>query len=373
MNFNLRLLASTMSLAFAATAFAADEPKKDAAPTPDWTITGHVDLNSAYYLRGATTTYGNASFYNFTGIGNKSVAFGNRNADAPESDKPVLQWGADFVHSSGLYLGYWGSQVNYSYKQLGESYDCFRKNGAVPGSCNGGAVPFTPYDPTDARWAAYLNASSVGGFVAGPGGTNNWYQKNLSIENDFYGGYNGKVGELGYNVGLTYYYYINGSHSDAPETKIALTYGEFTAQAQTLLLDTIWGNAGDTYWTAVWTKALPYDLTFTANLGAYTYTREGTYLGSKNPNTNTSCTASLGAPVGLTGATSGSFFVNGCYWNEPGKSGPVSGGFRHLILGISQPIGSTGLTWNAQAIIGGVNRYDIQQENKITAGISYAF
>jgi hypothetical protein len=91
----------------AGSAHAADAPA--AEPPPAYTLTGHIDLVSRYYLRGLTKTYGNGP------------ALGNEFADAPESDKPALQWGADLGHSSGFYLGYWGSQINYSYKRLGES------------------------------------------------------------------------------------------------------------------------------------------------------------------------------------------------------------------------------------------------------------
>lgn len=355
MNLKLKLLAAALPLAFAASSFAADEPKKDAEPTPDWSWTGHVDLNSAYYLRGITNTYGNNKWVDsipagstYANRGGAKVA--NGWGDAPESRNPAFSWGIDFVHSSGWYLGYWGSQLTYSYDRVGKSYDTYRTTAlATPG----------------------LVAAKRAAAVAAVGALNptapfDYYSNNNSIENDLYGGYTGKVGDLGYTVGLTYYIYSPGTHSNAPESKVALTYGEFGASAQTLLDDTIWGNKGDTYWTATWTKPLPYDLTFTANLGYYTYTKDGTYLGANDP-------------LGNCGANT-YFFVNGCYASlkyDGVTANPdahtISGGFRHLILGVSQPIGSTGLTWNAQAIVSGVNRFNIQQDNKITAGISYAF
>lgn len=263
-------------------------------------LTGHVDVVSRYYLRGQTSTYGN------------SEPLGNAGADAPESDHPALQWGADYVHDSGFYAGYWGSTINYSYKQLGESY----KNRGI---------------------------------------TN--FQRDKSIENDFYGGYNGTVGEFGYSVGLTYYYYINGTASNAPETKLALTYGPVTFSAQTLLQDVVWGNKGDTYWSAVYTRALPYQLSFSATLGFYTYTEEGKYNGTKDTLTGTSCAANE------------SFIVNGCY---AGKR-PVGSAFRHLTFGLSQPIANTGVTWSGQFIVGGRNRFDVQQGNRAVLSLSYGF
>jgi uncharacterized protein (TIGR02001 family) len=273
-----------------------------AEPAKPYTLASHVDLVSAYYLRGATTTYGNS----YPGLGNAG-------ADAPESSKPVLQWGTDFTHESGWYAGYWGSQINYSYKRLGESYD---------------------------------DRTIVSGF-----------QDNKSIENDLYGGYTAKVGEVNYTLGLTGYLYINGKHADGMETKLGVGYRGFGLNAQTLLNDTVWGNKGDTYWTLIYTTTLPHDLSFNANLGWYTYNKEGKYLGSSDTLGNTACGAGY------------AFVVNGCYAGNQ----PVSNGFRHGILGLSQPIGKSGLTWSLQGIIGGKNRFGIHQSNKGVGSVSYAF
>jgi uncharacterized protein (TIGR02001 family) len=264
-------------------------------------LTGHVDLVSRYILRGVTTTYGPSS-----------PGLGNAGADAPESDKPALQWGADWSHPSGVYLGYFGSQINYSYKRLGESY----RNRTI----------------TD-------------------------FQSDKSIENDLYGGYNGKFGDFGYTVGLTGYAYINGKHANAFETKVGISYGDFSLAAQTLLNDVVWGNKGDTYWTLNYTKPLPYDITLLASLGYYTYSKEGKFLGTVD-------TAGGGAcPAGE------SFSVSGCF----AGGAPSSGGFRHLIVGFTQPIASTGLTWGLQGLIGGENRFAVKQKNKLLASISYGF
>jgi uncharacterized protein (TIGR02001 family) len=288
-----------LTLSFCSRAHAADEKPAEEA-TPPFTLTGHIDLVTRYYLRGATKTYGNGA------------PLGNAGADAPESDKPVAQWGADFVHSSGLFAGYWGSMINYSYKQLGDSYS----NRSI----------------TD-------------------------FQKDKSIENDLYGGYNGSMGDFTYTAGGTYYAYINGSHANAFETKLGAGWGPLAVNAQTLLNDVVWGNKGDTYWTFVFTKTLPYDLTFTANLGYYTYKKEGKYLGTVDTLTGTRCAASE------------AFVVNGCF----AGTRPVGNDFRHMIFGISQPILKTGLTWSVQGIVASKNRYGIKQANKAVASISYAF
>lgn len=269
---------------------------------PSYTLTGHVDLVSAYFLRGATSTYGNA----YPGLGNSG-------ADAPESSRPVLQWGADYVHSSGWYAGYWGSRINYSYRRLGQSYD-------------------------------------DRGIVAG-------FQDDKSIENDLYGGYAGKAGELSYTLGLTAYLYLNGKYADGVESKLGLAYRDFGINAQSLLNDTVWGNRGDTYWSLTYTAPLPHGISFNATAGWYVYAREGKFLGSRDTLSGTAC-----------GAGS-AFVVNGCY----AGSQPVGSAFRHLTLGISQPIAATGLTWSLQGIVGGENRFGVRQANKGVASISYSF
>jgi uncharacterized protein (TIGR02001 family) len=289
-------------------AFAADAPATPvapaAAPAPEApagpSFTGHIDLVSKYILRGASTTYGNGA------------AGGNALADAPESDKPVLQWGADYSDPSGLYAGYFGSMINYSYKQLGSSYE----DRAISD-----------------------------------------FQTKKSIENDLYAGYNGKIGDFGYTIGGTGYIYINGKHADALETKLAVSYGDFTAIAQTLLNDVVWGNKGDTYWTLNYTKPVAYDITFNASLGYYSYKKEGKYLGTSDTFLGTAC------PAGS------SFNVNGCY----AGNAPSSGDFRHLIVGFTQPIGKTGLTWGLQGLLAGKNRFGIKQKDLLLGSLSYGF
>jgi len=262
-------------------------------------LTGHVDLYSKYVLRGATTTYGTGPV-------------GNTFADAPESNKAALQWGADLAWDNGFYVGYWASTINYSYRQLGKSYS----------------------DRTIAD-----------------------FRKDKSIENDFYGGYAGAVGDFSYDVGLTGYVYYNSTHANALETALAVGYGPVTLKAQTLLQDTVWGNQGDTYWTLNYSTDLPYDFSFNASLGYYTYKKEGKYLGSTDTLTNTACLPGEG------------FVVNGCYAGGT----PVGSAFRHLVLGVSRPIGDTGLSWGLTGIIGGKTRFGYEQDNKLIANLSYGF
>lgn len=280
------------------TATPAPAAAADAPAAPSWT--GHIDLLSKYILRGITSTYG------------PGAPGGNANADAPEASHGVVQWGADWSEPSGFYLGYFGSTINYSYLRLGQSY-------------------------------------------ADRSITN--FQTSKSIENDLYGGYAGKVGEIGYTLGMTAYVYLNSKYSNALETKLGLSYGDFSATAQTLLQDVVWGNKGDTYWALNYSKLLPYDVTLTGSLGYYTYTKQGKFLGTVDTLTGTACGAGA------------SFADNGCY---AGKL-PSSGGFRHLIIGFTQPLGKAGASWGLQEVIGGENRFGVQQKNQLVGSLTYGF
>jgi uncharacterized protein (TIGR02001 family) len=272
----------------------------DVPAAPSWT--GHVDVVSKYILRGITDTYGPIK-----------PGPGNKGGDAPESDHPALQWGADWTDPSGFYLGYWGSTINYSYEKLGDLYH--NSNGTFD------------------------------------------FQSDKSIENDLYGGYTGKIGDFGYTVGMTGYVYLNGRDSDALETKLGVSYGDFALNAQTLLKDTVWGNKGDTYYTLNYTKPLPKNITLTASLGYYTYHKEGTYLGTKDTlNGGAACPA-------------GQVFSLACTLG----SQPIGSGFRHMIVGITQPIDGTKITWGLTGIIGGENRWGINQGNQIVGSLSYGF
>lgn len=200
--------------------------------------------------------------------------------NAPESDGPAVQGGVDYVSDSGFYAGYWFSTLSYSYQELD-----------------------------------------------GVSSTEN------STEHDFYAGYNGKIGELGYTIGGTIYYYSPGWESTAYETKLGLSYGAFGLTAQTLLNDVTFGNTGDTYWVASYTTPVAKDFTFTGQLGLYTYEKDGDFV------------------LGTT----------------------ESAGFRHLTLGVTRPLGATGATWGLQYIIGGDDRFGVKQNNQLVGSLVMSF
>lgn len=206
---------------------------------------------------------------------------GNAGGDAPENDEPALQGGLDYSHASGFYAGWWFSTLGYSYKSLTDT------------------------------------------------GT--------SMEHDLYGGYQGKMGDVGYKVGLTRYQYVPGFHSTAMETFLGVSYKEFGLNAQTLLDDVTYGNQGDTYFTATYGTTLSKDIGFNASLGYYTYKKTGEFI-------------------------------------DPTGANPkaVGSAFRHLTLGLSYPF-TKNVTAAANYIIGGDNRWGVKQDDQLVGSLSYTF
>jgi hypothetical protein len=136
---------------------------------------------------------------------------------------------------------------------------------------------------------------------------------------------------------------------------LGIGYKDFNLTTQTLLNDVVWGNRGDTYWTLNYSHPLPYDIEFTGSLGWYSYAKEGKFVGTRDARTGADC------PAGTA------FIIAGC----AAGARPVGQAFRNLTLGITQPIGSTGLNWGLQAILGGKNRWGIAQNNRLMGSLSY--
>lgn len=209
-----------------------------------------------------------------------------------ESDTPALQGGIEYEHASGFYAGYWFSTLSYSYKDL--------QAGTTPN-----------YVPEEKK----------------------------SMEHDFYAGYNGSVGDVGFTVGGTVYYYYPGWESTGYETLLGVNYGGFGLTAQTLLNDVTFGNKGDTYFVASYEHELPMDFTLTGKLTAYKYTKKGDFVAE---------------------------------FNDDGKRAK-SAAFRHASLGLSKPLGETGGTWGVEYILAGPDRYGVKQDNKMVGSLSFAF
>jgi uncharacterized protein (TIGR02001 family) len=82
----------------------------DAAPAPDLTVSYNVGLYSQYIFRGLTQT--------------------NR--------KPALQGGVDLTHSSGFYLGAWGSNISWLKDKIGTGGAVYKSGGSLEIDIYGG-------------------------------------------------------------------------------------------------------------------------------------------------------------------------------------------------------------------------------------------
>ena len=188
-----------------------------------------------------------------------------------------------------------------------------------------------------------LDYSHSSGFYAGWWGSTLDYNAETpegssdTFENDFYAGYKGSITEdLGFTLGGTYYVYYPADDSDVFETLVGLNYKDFAISAQTLTDDVKWGNAGDTYFLATYSYGLPRDFSANFALGAYLYSDSGDFEGN-------------------TLDTTEDF------------------NFRHFTAGLSHPLGDTGASVSMDYIVGGYDRSDVKQKNKVVFGLKYAF
>lgn len=150
------ILAAAFASAFALPGLALGQAAAPAAaPASPHTFTGNVGLYSQYIFRGLTQTNG----------------------------RPALQGGADYSHSSGLYLGAWGSNVSW----LEET-----NVGTL-------AVPVKLSCPA-AAGVGPVAGSRAAGFNATGCNSN-------SLEIDIYGGWKKSWGDWGIDLGLLQYYY----------------------------------------------------------------------------------------------------------------------------------------------------------------------
>ena len=145
-----------------------------AAESSPHTLTGNVGLFSQYIFRGLTQT----------------------------DKEAALQGGFDYAHSSGIYLGTWGSNVS---------------------------------------WLRDFGSYSSGG----------------SLELDFYGGYKGTIGksDFGYDVGALQYWYpgtvaSGANKADTLEVYGALSWKWLSAKLSYAISDKVFGvaNADGTYY-----------------------------------------------------------------------------------------------------------------------------
>ena len=172
-----------------------------AAETPAYTIAYNVGLYSQYIFRGLTQT----------------------------ANKPAIQGGVDFTHSSGFYLGSWASNVSW------------------------------------------LEDAKQGG--AGFG------YDNSSLELDIYGGYRGAMKDVSYDVGLLQYVYpgspvAGAARAETTEVYGALGYKWVSAKLSVAVSDKVFANrdAAGTYYADITANyPLTETITVTAHVGRQEY------------------------------------------------------------------------------------------------------
>ena len=149
----------------------------EAAPAPDLTVAYNVGLYSQYIFRGLTQT----------------------------DRKPALQGGVDLTHSSGLYLGMWGSNISW----LQDDYGL-------------------------------------------PGATTKVYDKGGNLELDIYGGYRYNFGDTGFgiDVGALQYWYpgsrgytdgVQNAKANTTEIYGAINYKWLQFKISDVVSEAAWG------------------------------------------------------------------------------------------------------------------------------------
>jgi len=176
----------------------------DAAPAPDLTVAYNVGLYSQYIFRGLTQT----------------------------NHMPALQGGVDLSHSSGFYLGAWGSNVSW----LTDGND-------------GASIKRYSGDYTESKY----------------------YKDGGSLELDLYGGYKHTFGSgFGVDLGALQYFYPgtrDTRYAKANTTEVygAISYGWLQAKLSSVVSNAAWGwGVG----SATNTNAKKADGTYYAELNA---------------------------------------------------------------------------------------------------------
>lgn len=192
-------------------------------------------------------------------------------ANNAENDGTTIQGGFDYAAGNGFFVGYWGSNLDYTYDA----------------------------GLTESTATAGTSSNSATGF-----------------EHDFYAGYGFKAGSVDFTVGATQYYYVEVDDSNLLEPFVTATIGPVTLGMKYLAQDGFWGNKGDMYWTIAAGTDLPKGFTLSGTLGYYNYEKSDSAelclgaTGVKTAGCGTTTASSefrhldlsLSHPIGKTGA-----------------------------------------------------------------------
>jgi uncharacterized protein (TIGR02001 family) len=218
-----------------------------AAETPAYTLAYNVGLYSQYIFRGLTQT----------------------------ANKLAVQGGVDFTHSSGFYLGSWGSNISWLEDYTAPGYD------------------------------------------------------NSSLELDLYGGYRGAIKDVSYDVGLLQYVYPGSlrtsaqARAETTEVYGSLAYKWVTAKLSVAVSDGVFANrqARGTYYADLTAN---YPLTDTVTLTAHVGRQEYNSTGSDSAlNDNYSYTD---WKLGASKAFANGVTVGGYYTDTNGKAAGYGNG-----------------------------------------------
>ena len=177
------------------------------------------------------------------------------------------------------------------------------------------------------------------GFYAGYWGSNLGYgnpdSDTKGFENDFYAGWGGSKDLLSWDIGATYYYILNIDDFNAFEPKGSFGVGPATLGFKYLAEDVACGNKGDTYWTLSGGGEIGRGFSLGALLGYYVYDTSGEFI--------------------------------------PESEEAISSGFRHFDITLSHPIGDSAAAANLTYIVGGEDRFGVDQDNQMVFSITYNF
>ncbi|HKL76967.1 MAG TPA: TorF family putative porin [Gammaproteobacteria bacterium] len=185
-----------------------------------------------------------------------------------------------------------------------------------------------------------LDYSHDSGFYAGTWFSTLSYDDPNANEVDLYAGFSGSSGEIGYDIGLLYFYYTGDATPEAsvPEGYAAVGYGPVGLSANVALDTANWTAAGDTYVNLSFEQPLPDDFTFSANAGYYFYADD-----TENDDGSVSTAKSQ------------------------------DGAFRDATFSIAHPLAATGADMSINYTIGGENRAEEDLDDHFWAGVSFSF
>jgi hypothetical protein len=135
------------------------------------------------------------------------------------NEDPAIQGGFDFEHPSGVYLGVWGSNVDFDTQ---ENWSYSRGFGVDWGGFTAGGIELSPIPP----WVSITSPSYTGpAFSFAPSLMRVDYESDASMELDVYGGYATEIGGVGLDIGFIHYDYPGESDLNFEEVYLGLSFG----------------------------------------------------------------------------------------------------------------------------------------------------